>query len=259
MREFICCFLFVLGLCGIGGSQPTMTRDWVGSPGDEFSINFATSVPAEGSRGADQSWDFSGIVGDTITARSSYYNVGDTPYADEFPESNLALGIDAFGLFSFLSVDNNIMEDLGNGNPFSLSKSSDPRTILEFPLSFGDSFSDSFASSVSGFGVTTFTKGTLTATVDAYGTVELPGGTFENCLRIEVIEESVDSTDLGLGIIEKIHSTVTSYYWYTADSPGPLCYRDFTESFQVAIVPPLPNDTMALPSDSAFVFDPKAS
>jgi hypothetical protein len=76
---------------------------------------------------------------------------------------------------------------------------------------------------------------------------------------VKIVDESVDSTDLGLGIVEKVVSTSTSYFWYSSVHPGPLCIRESSEGMQIAIVEGLPNDTIAIDPDSTFSFDPTAT
>jgi hypothetical protein len=122
-------------------------------------------------------------------------------------------------------------------------------------MGFEDTFTDTYASSSTFFGVTTFSRGTITGEADGYGTLILPNGTFDNVIRVKIVDESVDSTDLGLGIVEKVISTTTTYFWYSAVHPGPLVIREASEGIQVAIVEGLPNDTIAIDPDSSFSFD----
>ena len=61
---------------------------------------------------------------------------------------------------------------------------SDPFTEVEFPLAYGNSFSDTYANEQSNSFEAYIETGEFTATVDAWGTVILPSGTFENVLRV---------------------------------------------------------------------------
>lgn len=240
-------------------AQPTITSDWIGKAGEEIVSVFTLEVPDEGDVGADKSWDFSTVTADTISIEFKYVNPDTTPYFASYPNSNSCMFVPEFGIYLYFKLDNSIWEL--HGNAFSSAEKifQDPQTQLMFPMNYEDNFSDDFASTQAAFGVTTFGTGNTKVTADAYGTLTLPGGTFDDVMRLKVIEETVDSTDLGLGIVEKIHTSTTTYIWYSAAHPGPLCIRDYSKSFQVALVPPLPPDTLFMDPDSSFQYDPSAS
>jgi hypothetical protein len=239
-------------------AQPTITSDWVGKTGEEIGSVFTMEVPNVGDAGADKVWDFTNVTPDTIDFEFKYLDPATTPFVDSFPNSNSCLAVPEFGIYLYFKLNSDLWEFHGNALGISQQVYQDPQVQLMFPMNYEDSFTDDFASTLVSFGVVQYGTGTTTVTADAYGTVILPTGTFDNVMRITVLEETVDSTDLGLGIIEKIHTTTTNYIWYSADHPGPLCIRDYSESFQVALVPPLPPDTLFMDPDSSFQYDPTA-
>jgi len=240
-------------------AQPTITRGWLGGIGDKLNTTFSMNVPDPGPDGANQTWDFSGITPDTLSVNFEYIDPAGTPSGDSYPSSNICLAETSFGIYGYLFLDDDKFENYGSAFVISETIYSDPETQLVFPMGYDDKFVDDYAYSASQFGVTTHGTGTVTGEADGYGTLILPNGTFDNVMRVKVVDEGVDSTDLGLGIIEKVISTTTTYYWYSSDHPGPLCIRDHTEGLQIAIVDALPNDTLAFDPDSSFSFDPTAT
>ena len=239
-------------------AQPTITSDWIGRAGEEIASVATLEVPDVGKAGAEQEWDFTNVTPDTIDFEFRYANPDTTPFFDSYPSSNSCLTVPEFGFYLYFNLDNSIWEFLGSTFGMSQTIFQNPQTQLIFPFDFEDSFTDDFESTLLFFGVTTFGTGVATVTADAYGTVSLPSGVFDDVMRIMMVEETVDSTDLGLGIVEKIHTTTTTYIWYSEQHPGPLCIRDYSESFQVALVPPLPPDTLFMDPDSSFQYDPTA-
>jgi hypothetical protein len=254
------CTLAVTLLCPVFlMAQPIITRDWVGTPGDEISVLFTTDVPDAGPDGANASWDFSSVSPDTTQFDYLYVDPDTTPFFNSYPNSNLCQFLPDLGIYSYYKIDNTSWEFLGSAFGMFLNIFQNPKTTLIFPMNFEDSFTDDFSSTTSFFGVTTFGTGNVQVTADAYGTLTLPTGTFDDVMRIKLIDEAVDSTDLGLGIVEKIHKTNITYIWLSSVHPGALCTRNVTESFQVALVPPLPPDTLIRDPDSIFFYDPTAT
>ncbi len=237
-------------------AQPTITSEWIGQAGEEISAVFTLEIPDIGDAGADKSWDFSNVTPDTISLDFKYVDPDATPFFASYPNSNSCLAVPEFGIYLYFKLDNDSWEFHGNSFGMTQLIFQDPQTQLTFPMTFEDSFSDGYESTEASFGITTYGTGNTKVTADAYGTLTLPTGTFDDVIRIMTVDESVDSTDLGLGIVEKIHTTTTSYIWFNADHPGPLCIRDYSESFQVALVPPLPPDTLFMDPDSSFQYDP---
>ncbi len=241
-------------------AQPTITSDWVGKAGEEISSVSTLEVPDAGEAGADKSWDFSTVTPDTTRIDFKYVNPDTTPFFSSYPNSNSCLSIPEFGVYVYSLLDDNVWETHGIATGFFQKIYQDPQAQLMFPMNYEDSFTDEFASTEVILGITIYGTGNTKVTADAYGSVSLPGGTFDNVMRLMVVEESVDSTNLGMGgLVEKIHTTTTTYIWYSAEHPGPLCIRDYSETFQVGLWPPLPPDTCYMDPDSSFQYDPSAT
>ena len=125
-------------------------------------------------------------------------------------------------------------------------------------MTYLSSFTDFFSGVVDLTVAQTYFTGFTITEADAYGTVILPGGTFDNCLRITRDSRRVDTTDLGLGIIELVVTDTYSHIWFSPEHPGTLAIYEESEFFSVAILDPLPPDTSATEYDTIFSFDPTA-
>ena len=254
-------FLFILTVSPLFLlAQPTMTSSWVAQIGDEIMSSTAETTPDPGNEGANVLWDFSGvIVADTsVTPPFIYVPSDTTKYFDNFPSSNVCLFGPDVGLYTYYDRNEQRWESLGSEFQNFRRVFTDPQTLVTFPFTYQSQAADEFTSVSSFSGVMAFGTGQVTIEGDAYGTVMLPGSSFNNVLRVKSVIENVDSTDLGLGIIEKVHTTTTSYIWASADHGGALASHVTTEGFTVAIVPPLPSDTAFFGPTSVFSFDPSA-
>src|SRR4030095_6772358 len=100
----------------------------------------------------------------------------------------------------------------------SLNSSSiyvDALDYLHFPLTYMDQFTDSYEAIGSG----DTTTGRIEVTADGYGTLILPSGTFNDCLRLQEVRRDTNITD---GVIS-FESNDTFYHYYVNGYPEPLC------------------------------------
>ncbi|MDX1406501.1 MAG: hypothetical protein R3330_00160, partial [Saprospiraceae bacterium] len=206
---FMACMPFVLA------AQPTITSNVVAQIGTEITTEIAEDAPDPGPAGANVEWDFSDIMKEdsAVTVSFIYVPSDTTQYYNSFPESNVCLYGIGFGSYNYYLHTNEKLEDLGNAFGNFRLLYTDPRTIVEFPFTFGSAFTDDYATTSQIAGVNMYGWGTVQASGDAYGRIRLPESDFDNVLRIMTMDERIDSTDLGLGIIEKVHTTTTSYIW----------------------------------------------
>jgi hypothetical protein len=90
--------------------------------------------------------------------------------------------------------------------------------IAEQPITYLNSFGDTFSYTVTtGSANATYNCSSIT-TVDGYGTLTLPNGTFTNVLRTTTMESDTNSTQTSL-----IYNTIV-YQWYDEFHSVPLCY-----------------------------------
>jgi hypothetical protein len=206
-------FLSVLLISCTSFAQITITNtDFtnVFAPGNSSTINeFDATTFNIGSAGGGNNWDFSGLQSST-TYNLMCVDPVTTPYANDFPGANLGTyshssfqGEDA-DIWSYLSV-NGVFANMGS----AVNVVSQPGTLLEtknnpasieaqLPMTFNTSWSQNYTQTfyLNGSPISS-TPVSINVSVDAYGTMTLPGGAMVDALRLRqsTTENSVTSVD----------------------------------------------------------------
>jgi hypothetical protein len=192
MRQaFLCSVSFCLLLVAnaIGVAQITINASDVGAqfaPGHTITthVDTATKNVDIGALGAT-SWDFSALVSNYTTG-ATYVLPDTTPYFAEYPTSTHAMKVGGFYTYFALGADL-LLQGSAYSIPFDARIHDHPSEVLyDLPLTFGTSWTSTFAettriASLSYLGVTNVI---ITNTVDAYGTLTLPGGSVYPALRL---------------------------------------------------------------------------
>jgi len=193
-------------------AQPVINStdyDLSGTP--SFSYKYGTVTTDPGPAGANVNWDFSSLNLTTV------YNVtiNTCPGGDcaSFPNATHYLGTGFTDVF--YNKTSSVFEEVGeSSSSSSIATFNDPYTFLQFPVIFGQTYNDNyFISNNTG----TTKDGTLHSTIDAYGTLKTPAGTYSNVLRqklVDIYEVDADGTN--------IKTIMTQYYWYKAGFPFSL-------------------------------------
>jgi hypothetical protein len=157
-----------------------------------------------------------------------YVSPGDTPFASDFPTSNLAFIIpfSEFGYsgvgYNYINVQSNQVTGLGFAAQISEPDTSfynfSDEELVPLPVTYGDSWTstniDTFEI-IPGFG--TITISNLETMVDGYGTVRLPAGDFES-LRVRDEDEEIQLTLIG-GVVGFADTTYyINYSWIGKES-----------------------------------------
>lgn len=206
-------------------AQPTITSATAGGVGDVFSIS-TVNVEAfdPGPSGAGVTWDFSGITLTGATTSYTYVNPATTPYADDFPDANVAAE-QGGGIYSYYKITSSEWS-LQGLYPATLSMVySDPEVLMNFPMSYGDTFSDDFFCNYFA-GYETNRDGSVTVEADAYGTLILPDGSYDNVLRV-VLYETVSEEFIGLPYTSDYE--ITNYFYLREGTKGPLFQYSYFE------------------------------
>ncbi len=149
------------------------------------STDFGTYTVALGSTGGPQNWDFTSYT-TPLRIFSEVVNVSGTPFASEFPTSNIAYTQRIEGVsgetYNYMRVESNLWSLLGFGVELpesSYFQRSNPVGEIPLPISLGLQFvyeqgvSDTVGPAIFSF----VERGHVT--VDAWGTVTLPMGNIE--------------------------------------------------------------------------------
>lgn len=211
--------LFSLAISSFSFGQITLTSSINPVPGEtQKNVDADTTGVSQGPSGANQTWNFTNLTR-TDSSVLSWVASGSTPYAAQFPTSNVASSIDNSNFQYFTTSANNLIVN-GYAGANQVIPYSDPQTFLQYPFSYGTTFNDNFFAtySLSGFNVTR--SGNTTVTGDAWGTINLPFGSFNNALRVKYTVVTRDSSNPGIPFIT--NSTVTSYTWFVSGKKFPV-------------------------------------
>ncbi len=178
-----------------------------------------TTGITEGNSGANQNWNYSGLVRRDSTV-NTWVSSNTTPYAAQFPTSDVASTSDN-AEYSYFTTSSSSLIYNGYGGAFQINSYSDAETILQYPFTFNSNFSDTYSSVYNNGIANSYLNGTITSTGDAWGTLVLPNGTFNNALRVKNVTVQRDSTYIG-GFNNIVDFTSTSYAWFVPDRKFPV-------------------------------------
>ena len=176
-----------------------------------------------GNAGVNQTWDFSNTLPTSASlVTAAYMNVGDTPYAADFPTANLAENINLGGVdygFFYTLSDQNAYANLGYkvGNGY-FEKYDRPDKVFVFPFSYLSTFDQSY-SSAGYLDARTTIASTFRQHVeaDAWGTVKTNLGMFP-CLRVKRIQfDTSRISNYGTSTQKD-----TIFEWWTAQHRDPV-------------------------------------
>jgi len=188
-----------------------------------------------GSPGTNMVWDFSGLAlhsEDTL----NFVNPDWTPYEANHPTSNLAARAGSADFYLFLNnspsglfIEGFSGDVLGTGTPIH-APTVPNETLAEFPLNYSNSFTsvsgndltiDGSVISVLIDSIRLKTSRIKIVTVDAWGSITTPMGTFD-ALRLNQTIQDIDSTwTLSFGmwsLFENSKSSSKNYAWWTNDA-----------------------------------------
>ncbi|PCH98034.1 MAG: hypothetical protein COB85_02265 [Bacteroidetes bacterium] len=174
--------------------------------GDTITRNVDTlTTETEGPSGVNQVWDFTGAAAHNVNA-TRVVSVSNTPYASDYPSSNMAMTNDnvSFIYFdaqsSFFNATGAAGDLLNNGVIIKAVFNPD-LTLYQFPTDYGNNYSDTYEFDITTDGTVfdpTLEKirikhtGTVYDSTDAWGTVITDIGSY-NTLRVKRVEYSIDS------------------------------------------------------------------
>lgn len=179
-------------LVGFGvKAQPTITEANMPQIGDMLPIVYCTDVPNESTldaqTGANYTWDFTGLSTESNSA-FTFSNPSTTLWSDDFPSSDLSGYVPENEAYAFYSTGSSeLVADgfrlvIGPGDTL-MQDYTDSELVLSLPANYNDNVSDNFSGSGFGGGFAFTVTGSNSYTIDGYGTLMLPTGTYTNVLR----------------------------------------------------------------------------
>lgn len=179
--------------------------------GERFQV-VATDTFSVGPTGVGLIWNFD-TLSNYGTDTLAITTCGATAYCADFPGAVLAsYNVSIPALVSYFTPSSSGVSFYGAYNtvPMSYTNQED---LLHYPLTYNDFYADSFYSVFTSAGYTYYRKGFVTVKADAYGTLNLPYGSFPNALRLKTTEIFGDSTSTG-GSPYIWHYNSVAYAWY---------------------------------------------
>jgi hypothetical protein len=200
--------------------QVTLTGDYNPSIGDILQpVDCDTNGINPGSPGGNQTWDFTALIRqDSVLV--SYVSPSATPYSAQFPTSNVALTNPGPNIFEFYTVSSSSLLHDGTGFPSNSIIFSDPEVVMQYPFTYNGTFHDNFYGANLAGGTMHYTIGTVDALGDAWGTINLPFGTFTNALRVKKTSSIKDSSNTGIPHVSIQNEII--YSWYVPGRKFPV-------------------------------------
>ncbi|KXH84350.1 T9SS type A sorting domain-containing protein [Chryseobacterium kwangjuense] len=212
------------------GAQPVISAAHVIQPGpvtyygvDATQLGSLTPGPA----GANVSWDFSQYTPSSSTTQIRYDCPTGNTNCTDFALANKIIESAGGEGYSYHQYANNELLTIGTKSITSgvttYYNYTDPLLELKFPITYLQTFTDTFAGYSTPASLTE--TGTQTVTVDAYGTLKTPLGTFPNTIRMKM-ERSTVSNTVGSPMA---NITFVGYTWVSSSYAGALLTISFSE------------------------------
>lgn len=219
--------LFILALSFIVSKTfaqgPTLTSaNSAPAIGDAFADQFALTANVEiKTGGANQTWDYSGLI-DSNAALIGYTAVvpSETPFADSFPGSNLTVKTLGDSVYIYYNSQTDALRGLGVAlQDSTVLRYIKPRIFLPYPFSYNSFFTDTVAEVLPVINQTYGGRDSVYG--DGYGTLKIPGKTYNDVLRIKYIE-NISFTEKISGIKFTFRVRTITYAYYTPGTHAPL-------------------------------------
>ncbi len=189
--------LFLSGLLSLSAkAQYTITaasnNPVIGETGTVYRADTAHVLP--GSTGANQTWDFTGIVVQTTATavNSSYVATSAAPNYTAFPGTNIAQ-TDGSGAYSMWQYTTSGGYLYGFTTPSLTVVYSNPETLYTIPFTYGFTSNDNFAGTFTISGYPATRNGSVTTVGEGYGTLMMPHSqNYSNVLKIKLQQTTVD-------------------------------------------------------------------
>jgi len=160
-----------------------------------------------GESGPFKVWDFSKIQ---FTGNSPVSFVPTGTPQEKLNVSNFNLKLDEFGYEYYFNITQSQMEEVALTIKGISLVYTDPIIKLKYPFIYGQNYTDKFAGLATyPDGRTNDISGDYSVTADAYGTLILPDGIFNNALRLKIEKNSIQVNSCG-----PTESRSIRYVWF---------------------------------------------
>lgn len=232
-KTYLCVVLFAIWASI--NAQPTITSLNLFSAGDHIVYQNANGAAtfSQGNSGAAVTWDFSGLSADGTEYTIDYLNPTTTDWGNHFQTSDMSekLNNDTVG-YMYFSTSNGDLSRMGFSNNSAMGTEfmvyNQPLVLLDFPFTYLSNATSTYSGiGEYGYGPESPLKvegGNYSFNADAYGTLKLPGKTYNNALRVHVTESFHYNyyMDAGGSPMFIIGANINDdcYYWFVEGVKG---------------------------------------
>ena len=238
-------YFFILVCTVVSASaQPTLTSAWCPTSGlqiNQYTFYGNLGTISEGPSGASQTWDLTQYSASDSEVLS-YVNPSTGLDASSFPS---ATDCDSYGLYDYDQLAGSVYQIIGHVQPppyHIVTTFTTHMTLLHFPVSFGMTLADTAVSNAVETGSYPGTESgyyTIADTIDGYGTLVTPAGTFTDVLRIKRVE--TDTFSESSGGAQGYHRII--YKWLSSSVNGViLAYVEHSTVFSTGSSGPSTGD-----------------
>lgn len=212
-KSFHLLLICILGLGKATAQAPTLTSsDFSPVIGEIFYGDLLDSVSlsviAPGPGGANQTWNFANITALVPDTASVISRIG-TPAETSFPTADYSMSHTVDNSYYYYYASTDRVSEAGVAFDGGITIVYDNAIDwLRFPMTYNDTYIDSIHGSYSAQSIQVTRAGNVTALADAYGTLILPSGTFNNVLRVRYNETITDSSSNG-----QFQATIELFVW----------------------------------------------
>lgn len=205
-------FSIMFGCIGFfSNGQNTLTAvGFTPIAGEKFVIN-GSNYADPGNSGNNQTWilDMPTL---TQQVEVSYVTPSSLSLSQDFPKSNIAFD---YSTAQYLfKTSNSAFQTAGVSMSGVNIVYSDLEDLIRFPAKLNDTYTDTWSATADYGGVgTLFRAGKTNVTVDGYGKLSTPDGTFSDVLRFHIHQVYKDSIDI-MGQKQIIKYETHQYSWY---------------------------------------------
>lgn len=171
-------------------AQPSLSASDIHTVFTSILYNTPSNSFSPGNSGPNQTWDYSNLSLPPIGAFNLVPSSTGS-FSGTFTQSNLCYNFDPdapnINYYYYLRTSSTAVEQLGFVSNDAIIKNfnSNPKKTIQFPYTYNTTFTDTYQSN------TDSAPTTVTVTYDAYGTLILPFGTFQNVIRQKFVENGV--------------------------------------------------------------------
>ena len=222
-------FILGIGLLIFGKliAQPTITKAELFDIGEKITIQKCDSTGIdEGSSGANQEWDFSGLESTGSATTADIFSPEVLNLNTQYPNADrVEKWSDGKYVITSNTTNSSRLEAfIDSVNGISIQYFN-PMLFAKRPITYGDYYSENFTTSYSFSGYDFKGVGIVEIEADGYGELKLPNGIYDNVLRIKMHQVEFD-TLIQFGSVTQFE-TIT-YLWFDVHHSAALLKINYT-------------------------------